>query len=487
MQNNLSALRRSSGENIPSPRPSFFRKNLAVIFTALPLGILFLTLIYLFQDFFLPAEKVEVARVVTLPTEKSAAPGVRNEPADKAPFQADVLFQASGWFEADPLPVRATALVDGVIESVEVLEGEAVKAGQVIARLIDDDARLALETARADLQAAQARLASSRADLDLALASRETARAAIATAEARLSELRDLAKRANQLGDDTLPEQDIAQANLRVETQEARIRELKARLKGEQAAVEKARQAVQLQESLVDRTESEVAIRKLAFDRTRVRAPMEGVIQSLHAAPGRKKHFMGENPESATVALIVDPDSLQARIDVALAEAGRLRTGQAVLVTSEFLPEATFEGIVDRIVGEADLQRNTLQAKVRILNPDPRLRPEMLCRAKFLDARPGSERQPPAEPGIENRPASTGGLSLLVPENALLNRSGEEPGVFAVGPDGKRAVFRPISTGSLRREGFVEVNDGLRPGDRVLLNPSSSVQDGDRIQFNLKD
>ena len=37
-----------------------------------------------------------------------------------------------------------------------------------------------------------------------------------------------------------------------------------------------------------------------------------------------------------------------------------------------------------RIVGEADLQRNTLQAKVRVEDPDHRLRPDMLCRAEFL-------------------------------------------------------------------------------------------------------
>ena len=48
------------------------------------------------------------------------------------------------------------------------------------------------------------------------------------------------------------------------------------------------------------------------------------------------------------------------------------------------LPNMKFDGRLTRISGEADLQRNTLQVKVQILNPDKRLRPEMLCQAKFF-------------------------------------------------------------------------------------------------------
>ena len=47
-------------------------------------------------------------------------------------------------------------------------------------------------------------------------------------------------------------------------------------------------------------------------------------------------------------------------------------------------PTSVFEGEVTRITGEADLQRNTSQAKVRITDPIDQLRPEMLCRVEFL-------------------------------------------------------------------------------------------------------
>ena len=44
-----------------------------------------------------------------------------------------MLFQASGWIEPDPLPIKSTALVDGVVQEVHVLEGQLVKKGEIIA------------------------------------------------------------------------------------------------------------------------------------------------------------------------------------------------------------------------------------------------------------------------------------------------------------------------------------------------------------------
>ena len=67
-----------------------------------------------------------------------------------------------------------------------------------------------------------------------------------------------------------------------------------------------------------------------------------------------------------------------------LADAANLSTGQKAKARCSLLPDKVFEGEVTRITGEADLQRNTLQAKVRIIDPSDQLRPEMLCRVEFM-------------------------------------------------------------------------------------------------------
>ena len=75
------------------------------------------------------------------------------------------LFQAAGWVEPRPTPIYATALTEGVIERLLVVEGQEVRAGEPVAHLIAADAELALQTAEADLQIHEAELAQGRAAL----------------------------------------------------------------------------------------------------------------------------------------------------------------------------------------------------------------------------------------------------------------------------------------------------------------------------------
>lgn len=69
-----------------------------------------------------------------------------------------LVFQASGWVEPDPFPTQVTALAEGVVAEMLVQEGDPVKRGQVVCRLIADDAQLAVQQAEADLARARAEL-----------------------------------------------------------------------------------------------------------------------------------------------------------------------------------------------------------------------------------------------------------------------------------------------------------------------------------------
>src|SRR5512146_1967185 len=78
------------------------------------------------RDALFPGTEVRVVPVVV----KTAAAGDAG---------GSVTSQAAGWVEADPFPIYVAALADGVVKEVPVLEGETVKAGQVVARLVADD------------------------------------------------------------------------------------------------------------------------------------------------------------------------------------------------------------------------------------------------------------------------------------------------------------------------------------------------------------
>src|SRR5262245_60181147 len=61
------------------------------------------------------------------------------------------LFQAAGWVEPRPTAVLVSALTEGTVAELLVVEGQSVEAGQPIARLNDADAKLALRRAESEL------------------------------------------------------------------------------------------------------------------------------------------------------------------------------------------------------------------------------------------------------------------------------------------------------------------------------------------------
>lgn len=495
MNEKLAALRRASSGDTKSlsPQKTSPQRRILIgrrllIGAAVALAVLLVTR---FGGRFLPAKAVVVETVLAVEGEASTSPqGVQYGVSD--PFAGSVRFQSSGWIEADPFLIKAAALVSGVVRDVHFLEGQAVQAGEILVTLIQEDAHINLLEAQQASAAAMAAVDIAIAEREVALARWERMGSEVAAARSRLEELTDLARRAEAMGPEVIPEQEIAQAGLRVVTQAARLEAMEAEQRQQRAEVERAEARLVLAQRAAGEAEQRLARRELEWTRTEVRAPVSGIVQRLFVVPGQKRMLAADDPESATVAWMYDPERLQARIDVPLAEAAGLFVGQAVLVESELLPGKAFEGQVTRIVGEADLQRNTLQVKVALLEPDRRLRPEMLCRAKFLDTAVagqggmavGAGDDPSTAAGVSAGPR--GGLILFAPESALTSVSGSKAEVLVVDASGRRAEARALQLGPGRRGAYVEVRAGLRPGDRVIVEPSSGLKPGSRINPFVK-
>jgi len=198
---------------------------------------------------------------------------------------------------------------------------------------------------------------------------------------------------------------------------------------------------------------------------------MHGRVLRLLAVPGQKRMLAAEDDNSTTIAILYDPEKLQARVDVPLADAAGLQVGQAVRIHCALLPDRVFNGEVTRIVGEADLQRNTLQAKVRILDPVDELRPEMLCRAEFLAA--------PKEGAVDSNMKSSSALSTWIPESAILDRT-----AWVCDPSTKRVAPRPVEPQDDVRDGYRRISGSVRPGEWVVLNPQG-LGEGQRVNPNL--
>jgi RND family efflux transporter MFP subunit len=378
-----------------------------------------------------------------------------------------MMFQASGWIEPDPLPIKATSLVDGVVETVNVLEGQPVKKGETLATLISEDARLALATAEQNHDTLLATRDAHLGAIDSARKKFEGAQAMAKSAETLRDEATDRLARFEGLSARSVPEQEIVSARLRVAREAALLLVAGASTSEVGAEIERLKLETQVKENEIRAAAIEVEKARLALSRTVITAPTDGRVLRLLAAPGQKKMLQDNDPESSTIAILYHPAKLQVRVDVPLADAAGLQIGQTARIRCSLLPDKIFAGVVTRITGEADLQRNTLQAKVSITDPVDQLRPEMLCRVEFL--------------GIASTgPASQQSIATWIPDSAASDGS-----AWVCDPESKRVSRRAIKKSTEARDGFIRVSEGLRPGEWVVLAPAN-LNDGQRVNPTLQ-
>ncbi len=452
----LDSLSRSSSGQAPVRRVPAWLIPLAIV---AGFALLFLAL---FRDLLLPAPDVKVA-IVLATISDSAESAV----ATGSATPGGMLFQASGWIEPDPLPIKATSLVDGVVETVKVLEGQAVKKGETLAILISEDARLTLATAEQNHLTLQSSRDSHLAAINSARKKLKGTQAMVKSAETLRDEAADRLTRFEGLSSRSVPEQEIVSARLRVAREDAQLLVAAASSAEVGAEIERLKLETRVKENEIRAAAIEVEKAKLTLTRTVITAPIDGRVLRLLAAPGQKKMLQDNDMESSTIAILYHPAKLQVRVDVPLADAAGLQIGQAARIRCSLLPDKIFDGVVTRITGEADLQRNTLQAKVSITDPVDQLRPEMLCRVEFLGV-------------ASTGPASPQAVTTWIPEAAASDGS-----AWVYDPESKRLSKREIKRTSETRDGYLRVSEGLRPGEWVVIS-SGEFSNGQRVNPTLQ-
>ena len=188
---------------------------------------------------------------------------------------------------------------------------------------------------------------------------------------------------------------------------------------------------------------------------TRVTAPFSGVITRRAVDTGDLIDSGGK-----TLFVLTQMDPLRVYINVPQSYAQLVKPGQKVVVTQAELRGKTFSGEVARTAGSIDSASRTMQVEVRLANRDGALMPGALVQVALP------------------LPAGTG---LTAPTNVLLFR-GEGTRVAVVDAQGK-VQLRPVTLGRNFGEA-IEIVDGIGPRDRLVLNPSDSLADGDAVAVN---
>ncbi len=469
-------------------------------------------------DVLQPVRAVRVMAVI--PVAVSADPTPMREAGLETEPRPTRLVQAPGWLEPDPYYTAVSALADGVVASIHVLEGERVEAGQLVAELVKDDAELALRSAEADLASAEANLRLAEAELKAAqvdwdepverdravaatAAGLQEARAELAQLPAMIEEAEATLKRwreelariehISEAGAATdreliVARQQVAARRAALKSMEAREPILNARIErldaervaaqraadlrvDERRRLDRAKAQVMAARAETDHARTTLAEAELRLDRMTIHAPMDGYVMRRLKTPGDKVMLAMDDRHSAHFIHMYDPDHIQVRVDVPLADASQVFVGQSCEVIVDVLPDMTFKGQVTRITHEADLQKNTLQVKVRVIDPSPLLRPEMLTRVKFLPRGGGEVKR---GDGADTRSRVKAPTACLDGDRVWVVRDRR----------GLRGRVEPEPVTVLGQEnGYATVISNLRPGDLLVSRPEA-LTPGETVRFD---
>jgi len=334
-----------------------------------------------------------------------------------------VVLNASGYVTPRRRSTIAAKITARVREML-VEEGMQVKEGQVLAYLDDSDAKVRFAAAQAALQVASA-----------------------GVKELEVNEV------------------DAVRTLRRVKNLHQEKVASRENLDHSQAAADAlgARRKLALEQVQSARAQMEVARQDL--DNCTVRAPFPGMVVSKDAQVGEMVSPIsaGGGFTRTGIATIVDMDSLEIEVDVNESYIAKVGAGQKVDAVLDAYPEWHIPASVRTTIPTADRQKATVKVRIAFDKLDPRILPDMGVKVSFLS----SESTAPAT-----------GAQAIIPKEALRDVDGKQV-VFTV--VNSRIEQRAVKTGP-QRGSDVEVINGVKAGDTVVISSQETLRDGQRAE-----
>lgn len=239
----------------------------------------------------------------------------------------------------------------------------------------------------------------------------------------------------------------VAQTNAQVRKLEANYR--RASQLAEQQMVS-ANDVDQLRFDL-ENARAQHRLARLELSYGTVTAPISGVVAARSIKPGNLVQI------NTPIFTIVDTSRLEATLNAPEREIETLKAGQSVALTVDALPGKQFEGTIDRVSPVVDAGSGTFRV-VCAFEGGGLLQPGMFGRIRIDHDRRAN--------------------ALVIPRSALLEDGGA-PTVYTV-REGK-AVRTAVKLGYTEGE-WVEVREGLREGDAVVVAGKAALRDGTQVQ-----
>jgi len=311
------------------------------------------------------------------------------------------------------------------VNEVLVQEGQAVKQGQVIARLDDTNVRAALEQSKAQVKQLEAALAAAK----------------LAAADARPIFQRNQ----TQLAEGLISPQtfDVSKSSY-----------------------DAAQSSVLIAAGNLAVAKASVDINQRYEDDTIIKAPFDGVVTVKNAQPGQivSPQFSG----GGGIARIVDMDSLEVDVDVSENFITRVHSKQPATIMLNAYPDWQIPAEVIEVIPTADRSKATVKVRIGFKQKDSRILPEMGARVAFLDDAPRSRAA-----------GSSLAPGVLVPPEAV-QANGDTGTVFVI--NGDLIERRTVRLGTRNANGQT-ILAGLEPGASVVIGDLSQLSDKSRVRI----
>jgi RND family efflux transporter MFP subunit len=334
-----------------------------------------------------------------------------------SPAQAQVELTSTGYVVPQS-EVDVSSKLVGRVDTTNIREGSVVKRGQVLFELDASDQRTQIASSQARVAAARARAA--------------TARAQLAETTLQLQRERKLAA-TGAVG--TATSDDLAAREKSLEEQ------------------------VHATDADVAASQSEVTALAVNLANTTIRSPIDGTVMTKPLQPGDVV------TAGTPMARIADFESIVVETDVPEARLHLVKTGGPCEIVLDAYPDKRWRGEVTDTSPQLNRAKATATVKVRFLERDATVLPEMAARVSFLNAPLDQEK-------LSERP------KRIVPGTAVADRNGGKV-VFTL--DSGRAHMVPVTLGPRFGDGF-ELVDGPAPGTKMISEPPPALEDGQAVK-----
>ena len=217
----------------------------------------------------------------------------------------------------------------------------------------------------------------------------------------------------------------------------------------------------------MDGLEALLAVRKQVVNDMKIRAPFGGVVVYKAAQPGEmiSPVSAGGGSIRTGIGTIVDMDSLEIEVDVNEAFINRVQAGQPVVANLNAYPKWDIASEVIAIIPTADRNKATVRVRIRLLDKDERVLPDMGARVSFL-------KKVEENTGLKK-------VGVMVP-NASIKRTNDEDYIIVI--NNNKISIQVIEIAE-ETSNYSRVIEGLNPGDKVLAKFDETLDEGQQVKI----